>query len=213
MLAILKKKSPLIAAALLTSIGLPSVSLASTAPSFNHVGLNYVNWEIEDDSFTGFGFDAEAMISDRVFLATDYLSVSDSFRIGQGQERISAKLELSLLHVNAGYQILQREGFVGYVSGGYSSVGAKAIVTSGSERNSSSDSESGYNVQVGIRSAVSDTIELDANARHVDISGSKDLLVNVGGYFKINPQFSVGLSYTLVNSDESYVSAGLRFHF
>ncbi|TRW50178.1 porin family protein [Aliidiomarina halalkaliphila] len=203
------------ASAVIAALGLtaPAAAQSATAPSFDHLGASYIDFDADGDSIKGFGLDFEKTLSGNWFIGADYFNVSDSASETFMGETVSARVEMSLLNANVGYKFYTTDRFAAYASAGLSMVEAKVRFSSPDLSFNESDSETGWNAQIGIRSRITDSIELDAYARHVEIDDEDDQIIGVSGRFFINQNFSLGLGYTHINSDLSYISFTARYHF
>lgn len=210
MLTHFRKKTCLLAAVLLGSVGFASSAAANQAPVFNNAGISFVHLELLGGKATGFGADFEVMVNDRFFFAGDMFNVSGSnSNTGRGGVR---DIDYTLLHGNVGYQLFRGPKAVGYFTGGVSYADYK-VSRSGFMGGSSEYDDIGYNVQLGIRSAVSSHVELDANVRHVSLSGDKDYVATVGARINVVPNFSIGASYSFIDTDMEYFTISLRYRF
>lgn len=200
------------ALAIALAMGAPAAALAN-GPSFDHVGVGYVNFDFDGESVNGYSVDFEKSLSDNFFIGADYFRVQDSSAGSIGGQNFSSRIRLGLLNANVGYKFYTTDTLTVYGSAGLTSVDTKVQITTPDFSINESDSDTGWNVQLGFRTRLTDSIELDAYVRHIDIDGEDDQLLGISGRFHITSQLSLGLGYTRIDSDLDYVSLTARFHF
>ena len=186
-----------LAVVLLFSLAAPA--LAET-PSFNFVQAGYVEVDLDlGDGFDvdgdGFGLGGSFEIGDNLFGFASYQDASFDFGV-----------DFSTLEVGLGYHtgITDNTSFffrIGYADAEVSAPGF------------GSEDESGYAAGIGVRSNVSDLIELALEVAYVDLGdGADDTAVGGGILFNITDNFALGASISAGDDVTSY-GAGLRLYF
>lgn len=207
-------KTTLVVASLIGSTALFSASAAAnTTPNFNNVSVSYVNFDVSDQSINGFGADFELMRTDKLFIAGDYVDGSESTSLTVSGTPLNSSYDFSILTMNLGYQFYQQGSVVAYASAGFMNLRSKVSLSSPTMNITDTDSTSGWNAQVGVRQALTERFELDANLRHLQGSGDNDQVISFGGNYQVSESFAIGLNYSQLGSDFSYVGAKLSYRF
>ncbi|EKE87537.1 porin family protein [Idiomarina xiamenensis] len=193
------KNLSMVAASLL-ALGISGNAMANKAPNFDFVGVSYVQADLADEDLDGFAVKGEMSFANNWFAAINYMDTSEDTN--------GIDLDYSEAFANVGYQFYRTNMLTAYVSAGYAWAEAKAS----SSTVSISADEDGWNAQVGVRAALTEQFELDANVRHVDIEESDQYYSLTGRYF-FTPNFSADINYSYMNSDQSNYSIGVNYHF
>ena len=194
-----------IAAVMATAMG-TTAAYAQQAPSFDKLGVSYISYDLDGETLNGAGAHLNMSINPEWFFSAEYIYASDDYNAGG----FSVDAESASLYGNIGYKFYNMGNTVGYVAGGL--VYNDAEVRSSGFGNYSED-DTGWNAQVGLRSRLTNDIEVDANVRHVDIYDGSDQEWTVAGRYFITQEFSLGAGYTLIDSDNSYMALTGSFHF
>ncbi|CAB0151242.1 hypothetical protein PSI9734_01655 [Pseudidiomarina piscicola] len=193
----------------------PVLAAESNAPSFDNVGLSYVKFDVADESLDGFKVNLETSFSPKVFLSVNHLDATDSFVENTGSADAAFEISTELSHANLGYKFYDTGSTVGYMAAGFSrfSVSSEVSLSDNSFADSYSQSESGWNAQVGVRSALTERFEVDAALRHIDIGADGDQEFSVSARYYFEPRFSLSAGYTRIDGDTSYTTIGASYHF
>jgi len=178
-------------------IGAPAVA---ESPSYNYIQAGYQEIDIDfgdglDVDGDGYGVNASFEIGDHMFGFATY--AKSDFDFGVDMDQWQAGL---------GYHTGVTDNTDFFISAAY--VDAKV-----SASGLGSFSEDGYGASVGIRSNVSDLIELFGEVAYVDLgSGSDDTAVGAGICFNFTESFALALSAS-AGSDITTYGAGARIYF
>ncbi|WP_417658827.1 porin family protein [Pseudidiomarina sp.] len=194
-----------IAAVMATAMG-TTAAHAQQAPSFDKLGVSYISYDLDGETLNGAGAHLNMSINPDWFFSAEYIYASDDYNAGG----FAVDVESASLYGNVGYKFYNMGNTVGYVAGGL--VYNDAEVKSSGFGNYSED-DTGWNAQIGLRSRLTNDIEVDANVRHVDIYDDSDQEWTVSGRYFITQEFSLGAGYTLIDSDNSYLALTGSFHF
>ncbi|WP_417665088.1 outer membrane beta-barrel protein [Pseudidiomarina sp.] len=182
----------------------------STAPNFDYVSLSYLSADVDGDTASGFAASFNKSYSDNVFFAADYMTASDDFEDLRGDIAFRAEAEISRFYGNVGYKFYNEGNTAAYVSGGLAWV--EAVVKTNTFGDYGAN-EAGWNLQVGIRSRLTEAFEIDASVRHYDVDNLDDQELNISGRYFVNSNFSLGVGYSLVNSEESHTFLTGAYHW
>jgi opacity protein-like surface antigen len=179
-----KMKKVVLVSALLLSMG--SIQAAESV-RWDSASLSYQSVDVEGDKLTGFGVSGTKLIGKDFFIAGSYSSLSDDVDL------YGSKLELDFntLSVGLGYRhaISNKTDLFGIVS--YEDMEVKASF----QGESDSESENGYSLQAGIRSLVTENIELSGSLSYVDITDGSETAIDVSAIYHFTNQFSAGIGY------------------
>lgn len=207
------KKLSLYSVISLALFSIQSLAQEISSPSFDNIGVNYANVKGGYNSIDGFSLKAEKSLPHNFFLSGDLLQYSETIRGQISGGSFSSKLESSLLHVNANYRFAETRGFIAYVGAGVSYLRVKNTFQSSLISGSGSNNDTGFNILFGVRKAITEQLELDANFRHIDIADGDDQALNIGGRFFASERFSLNAGYTHIDSDFKYFEIGASYHF
>ncbi len=187
-------KSAILAGALLLTT---SLQVAAETPSFNFVDVGYVSNLGGDDEFDGFEIKGNFEISENLYLNAGYTNLSDD---NSGPFDVDAEI----LTAGLGYKTNISEVSTIFAAADYLRVKVNA-------GGFGSNSESGYQVGVGVRSNVSESLELRAAGYYRDIVDD-DTFVQVGAVYKLAANTGVFLDIESDFDDTRY-GVGVRFLF
>jgi len=191
--------SVLLATSLLTA----NVALAETAPSWDLVQISYASLEIDEADeldFTGFNLSGSKLINENVFVLASYTALSDSY------EGVDLNVDTYAIGVGYRYGLNNTTDIYGSVS----FQGAELKASDNGESDSIDDT--GYGLAVGIRSMVTDQVELSAAISYVSIDSESDTAFSAAAFYNINDQFSVGAGFS-TSSDASGYNLTARYSF
>ncbi|XQF92615.1 outer membrane beta-barrel protein [Pseudoalteromonas espejiana] len=174
-------------AILLFTAAVASPAALAESPNFNYVSAGYLDGDIDGDDADGWTFDGSTLLGENFFLSGQYQTV--------GNSDDGVDVDFNWLSAGLGYRtaISASTDFYGLVT--YENVEVEA-----SYRGSSiSDDENGYGLSVGVRSMVSDNIELDGRLGYIDIADESETSFTVGARYYFNNNFSLGANYTTLD--------------
>lgn len=183
------------ASALIASAALLPLAAQAQSPSYSYLDLAYVETDIDGFSSNadGFALRGSFELTDSVFMFAGY--TDQSIR----------NIDFETYNVGFGYAwsfapTMDLYGKLSYV---------KAEVDG---RGFSADDD-GYGIDVGIRSFVTDKLELEGVISYVDLSDAgDDTSFGIGARWYFTPRFAVGAEAVLSDDANSY-GIGVRWNF
>ena len=188
--------------------GLPTlvVSLAmflaapaiADSPSYNFVQANYqsVNLDLgggSDVDGDGFGLGGSFEVGDSMFVFASYATTGFDFDV-----------DLNQLQVGLGYHAGLTDNTDFFATLAY--VAAEVEVPGDSA------DDSGYGAAIGVRSHVSDLIQLIGEVAYVDFGNGGETAVGGSIWFNLTDSFALGLAASAADDVTTY-GAGARFYF
>ncbi|MBL4941767.1 MAG: hypothetical protein JKY81_08905 [Colwellia sp.] len=189
--------SALLSAGLLTT----NIAFAQTAPNWDLVQASYIAMDIDEMNaldFTGFDLSGSKLINDNIFVVANYAALSDSVD--------GVNIDFDTYGVGVGYRYGLTNTTDAFVIVSLQS--ASVASTYGKA------DETGYGLTTGVRSMVSEQIELTGTLSYVSdsIDGTSETTFSATAFYHINSQFSVGAGYN-TSSDASGYSFSARYSF
>ena len=159
---------------------------AAESPEWNYVGVNYQDLDVYSTSVDGFGLTGSVLLGENVFLTGDFSQTS-----GSG-------MDLDWLSAGVGYKfdVSPTTDLYGAIS--YEDFGGDA-------------SETGYGLTAGVRSMITESIELGAALEHLDVVDT-ETGASVSGKYYFSDKFSVGATFGSMG-DIDTMSVGAFLHF
>lgn len=201
-------KKTLIAIALIGT----STSVLAESPNWDKIQASYIETDIEtpidnDITMDGYAVSGSLSLNESIFILANFDSVGDESDFG----------DVDLDSTNAG---------LGFNHGLTESTDIFATVTyeklqltgSVDDLGSESFDESGYGAGVGIRSMVTDFLELSVKADYLDIDDENAMRYDASAFFHLTENLSLGVGYKLYELDEidqdvDTMSASVRYSF
>ncbi len=169
--------------------------------SYNFVEIGYVDAELDDD-LAGFSFDGDGFriggsfeVGENWFVAAGYSTLGFDFGI-----------DLDQIAVGGGYHtgISDRTDFFATLSYLQAEVSAGGF---------GSVDEDGYGIAVGIRSMLTDNVELNGSIGYSDLGdGADGTAFNAGALYSFTDNFAVGFDIG-IEEDVTLYGLGARFYF
>jgi hypothetical protein len=178
------------------ALGLASTSAMAatdTSASYDYLGGAYVHYDVEGGTTDGLNFDFSRSFTNNVFMQADYLRISEN---GFTLQTLSAQLGYA-------HPIAEKVDLVGTAGIAYEDLSAGSF----------SDSESGFIGSFGIRSRLSDKVELSATVVGTRFDEYNDTSYDFRGRFYFSDRFSADLGYLMGDDDQYALSAGVSYHF
>ncbi|MDC9513877.1 outer membrane beta-barrel protein [Pseudoalteromonas sp. CST5] len=187
-------------AILLVTAVITSPAAFAESPNFNYVAAGYLDGDIDGDDADGWTFDGSTLLGENFFLSGQYQTL--------GNSDDGVDVDLNWLSAGIGYRtaIGANTDFYGLAT--YENVELEASYRG----SNASNDENGYSLSVGVRSMVSDNIELDGRVGNVDIADESETSFSVGARYYINNNVSLGANYTSLD-ELDLVSLTARYSF
>lgn len=186
-------KTLLASALLLTAISAHAVD----APQWNQVSFGAVSADIDglDDKLTGVALSGSFLLNDNIFIGGRAESTDTDIRVN-GQ---NVNAEVNRSHIGIGYRHA-----VSDVTDVYGKVSAENYEVKATLRNTSvSQDASGGSLELGLRSLVTENVELGAAASFIRLSddgeSDSDTILNAFGAYHFNDKFSLALGYSTMD--------------
>jgi len=188
------------------------IAQADQGPKWDGLSVSYQSADFFDEKLTGFGISGTKLINEDLFLAGSYSSITGDTTVstfsGMGISRQSVDLKLDQLSLGFGFRvpINPQTDFYSIVS--YETATAEVAESRQSDR----ASVSGYGLRGGVRSMVSERIELSAGLAHISDGDESDNYFNLGANVFFTDHFALGLGYSSSSDmDVTSVSASIYF--
>lgn len=183
----------------------------SLQPTFTYTAIAVHQVDLDGEKMNGFGIDFGFDVTEKVFAEVQYFDVGDTYGEYIGGTYYEADLQAQQLYANLGYKIYHQGNTAVYVSGGLAYGKASYTITGfGSE----SMDDNGFNVQMGVRSRLTQQFEIDANVRHYDMGdGVNDEELAITGRYYLDDELSLLFGYTAAGDDVSYSRVGVSWSF
>lgn len=177
-----------------------AVPAMADSPSYNYLQAGYQSVDLDagdglDVSGDGYGIGGSFEIGDSMYAFAIYSKTDFDFNI-----------DLTQLNAGLGYHVGISDNTDFFANLGY----VKAEV---SASGFGSLDEDGYSVGIGVRSNVSDLIELVGDINYVDFGSGGDSTAYGGGiWFNLTDSFALGLGAS-VDDDVTTFGANVRLYF
>lgn len=168
----------------------------AAAPSFNYIQGGYVTDLNSEDDFDGWEIKGSFELNNDFYVTGNYQNL--------GADIFSNNVDADLFSAGIGYKMMLSSNTAFFTELEY--LHAKIDV-----QGYSSDSENGYQIGAGVRSMLTNALEVKAAAYYQDISDS-DQYIKLGAAYQLNNSLSV---YADIDTDfdDSQLMTGLRVTF
>jgi hypothetical protein len=195
-----KMKKVVLVSALLLSLG---TAQAEESPRWDSASISYQSVDIDGDKLTGFTISGSKLLGEDFFVVGSYGNASDDIEIYNS----SVEVNFNTLSVGLGYRysISKTTDFFGVVS--YEDMEVEASYPGNSE----SESENGYGLKVGVRSMLSEKVELAGSLQYVDIADETETAFGVSALYNFTDQFSAGVGYSKADDVDTLSVSAVYF--
>tara|TARA_R110002012_G_scaffold224450_3_gene396432 strand:+ start:347 stop:931 length:585 start_codon:yes stop_codon:yes gene_type:complete len=194
----MKSKAVLLFCALFST-----TSVIATSPNWDYVQGGYYTADVSDfDGFdpTGFGVGGAKSLGDNVFVRGSYSMLSDDLSDGDVDfDQGSAELGYR-------YKMSSSTDVYGTIAYQYAEL---SIDAEGSDASTDTD---GFGATIGIRSMVTNKIDLEAAAGFLRFDGDSEAITSITANYFFHSDVSAGINFTKI-SDVSTLGAVLRYSF
>jgi opacity protein-like surface antigen len=189
-------------------ITLATAALFSTAslaqsPTWNLIEAGYGQADIDgldELSPSGFAIGGSSLLGENVFIQGSYSLLSDDIS--------GVDIDLDQASVGLGYRYGLTETTDVYASASYEYIELSASGFGASE----SLDDSGYGLTVGLRSRITEQLELNGAIGYVDIGDESETALGVSGHYYFTQNVALGLTYSST-ADVSIYGISLRYAF
>lgn len=174
---------------LLTVVALSGISSAAMAasPSWRFVEGGYTNGDIGRGDFDGIDVGGVYLLENNVYVTGEYKMLDDS------------GTDLDMTTVGLGYRMPLNATTDAYFGANFERIDVE------------SDDDNGYSVNAGVRSMVSEQVELLGQIGYYDVDDG-DVTVKVGANYYVSPRWAVGASYEKID-DLDITQLNARYTF
>ncbi len=193
-------KKVVLASALLLSLG---TAQAAESPRWDSASISYQSVDIDGDKLTGFAVLGSKLLGKDFFVVGSYGSASDDIEVFSS----NVDVDFNTLSVGLGYRysLSKTTDLFGVLS--YEDMEVKAS----SQGNSESESDNGYGLQIGIRSMLSEKVELSGSLQYLDIADETETAIGVSALYNFTEQFSAGVGYSKSDDVDTITVSAVYF--
>lgn len=173
-------------------IAIVSTNVSAEPPSYNYFSFGYAYWDMDDaDEYNprGLEFDGSRTITDSLYVAGDFTRVS-----GHNNSTNIATLGLGYFHDFSENSSFFFEADIANIEPEHLS------------------NETGFELSAGIRSMLSENIEMKAAVEHLDIEHDEFTVYVVGGMYKFSETNGIYFDYKHEPDFQQFI-IGLRREF
>ncbi|EKE82144.1 outer membrane beta-barrel protein [Idiomarina xiamenensis] len=197
-------KKSAIALALVTTAGFATQASARDTVSYDYIGANYMQVEIDDvaDNFEPDGYEVRGsfQFENNLFVEASYSDLNDDITLDETDSDVDYDVSYRLAGIGYAWDLGSPRNSL-YVSGGYADVEIGDA------------SEDGYYLSAGVRSMLTPSIEGQLGAKHIDVGDDYDTTGAVASLaFFLTDALDIRASYTHEDNG-SIASLGLNFNF
>ena len=167
-----------------------SFGVLADTPTYDYVEAGYSSVDFEGlPALTGFEIKGSHSLSDNFYVAGDHTNVSKN------------GFDLRLTTIGLGYNMDVTSNSSFFTELDYASIDADGA-----------GNENGYEITTGIRSMLTEKLELKAAVEYLEIDNDDTTSFVFGAAYKIDDSFAVYADYKL-ESDLNRIGLGVRFSF
>ncbi|MCW8090459.1 outer membrane beta-barrel protein [Alteromonas sp. ASW11-130] len=180
--------------------GFSTHSTANVEPDFSYVEGGIVKSDVEDTAFSpiGFSISGSAVFTDMLYGVVQYKSTSDdigSIDLDYNETTLGLGARFMLTNSTVAYTELAHEAKEFEYSGNFEDVDGN-----------------GFSLSAGIRTNVTESLELDGKLSYQDVEDDSDTIVKLAANYYFNANVAVGVSYTLLEKQDTFMLNG-RYSF
>jgi hypothetical protein len=177
-----------------------TASFAQASPTWNLIEGGYGTADIDDlDELSPNGFVVlgSALVGENVFVQGSYSILSDEFS--------GVDIDVDQASVGLGYRYGLTETTDAYASVSYEYVELSASGIA-------SEDDNGYGLTVGLRSRITEQLELNGSIGYVDIADESETALGVSAHYYFTQNVALGVSYSST-ADFNVYGVSLRYAF
>ncbi len=179
------RKSILLSSALIA--GSMSFSALADSPDWRYVEGGYALLDTDATEFDGAGVNAKYLLQNNIYLNGEYSNVTDN------------GFDINMATAGVGYRMPLNGNTDAYVGANFERIDTDAA------------DENGYSVNTGVRSMVTQEVELMGEVGYYDVDDG-DVTMKVGANYYFAPSWAAGVSYKKIDDiDMTQVTARYTF--
>ena len=185
----------------MTRNGLLSFGAAQAAesPRWDRASVTYQSVDLDGDKFTGFAIAGSKLLGEDFFVVASYGNAAD--------EDSGFEIDFNTLSLGLGYRYALSQS-----TDLFTAISYEDIEVEFSYRNSSeSISENGYGAQIGVRSMVSEKIELSASIDYIKFADDTATGFSTSALYNFSDQFSAGVGYSKIEDEDTLSLSAVYF--
>ncbi len=195
------KKTVLVGALLMAGVA------SAGSPQWDYASLGYAS--VEGGDYTGFALQGSKRFGDHFFGRLDYLSTSGDFdSLNPDLEVIQITVDYDTTSLSAGYIWPVNDHMDAYGLVGYTHLSGAADLD---WYGNISDSASGYTLGAGIRSMLTDQVDLGAEIAYFNSTNYDTTVFNVYGRYFITEQWAAEAKYFKDDYEDGFIIGGSYF--
>jgi long-subunit fatty acid transport protein len=195
----------------LVTAGMFSTTTLAAAPVFDYVEAGYMLSDVDgfDSDFDGFSVAGSALVNKQIFVTADFSNVAFVDNIGIAD----IDVDVRNFNVGVGYRMELMGSTDGYVILGYGHEKVEEIATfDGDTIGKFTFSEKSPSASIGIRSMVTNEIEIDGKVKSVFFDSGSETAVKLGINYYLDNNISLGTSYEIFDNVDTF-ALSLRYTF
>ena len=167
------------------------IAFANTAPAWDYVSVGIERADLDGDDLTGFVIEGSKALTDNIFVMGEYSSVSDEF--------MGVDVDLNWTRLGAGFYSGISSSTDAYIQLSYENL---EVVGSDGGVSVSTDQD-GFGATVGIRSQISENLELYGSVGYFEFDDEYDTGVELGFQYATSETLSIGAEYMTMEDYDS----------
>ncbi len=183
-------------------LGISANAVADVEPDFSYVeaGMAKQNFDNSDFSPVGFNVGTSVVFSDALYGIASFTSTSDDIQ----------DVDIDLIDSSVGFGV---RFAVSNLTAVYSELRYETKeVEFREDRDTGKVDGDGYSLAVGMRTNLTESLELDGKVAYMDVEGETDSVFKVSFNYYFMPNVAMSASYTTVDRIDQFIIGG-RYSF
>jgi hypothetical protein len=179
---------------------------SQSGPKWDLVEVGYVEADLDDNGSSPSGFSAafSKSLGKGFYLTGHYRDVSEDVVIFAQ----SVEVDVSQLSLGAGYRLSVSDSTDVYGQVTYENLEAGASA----QGESASEDDNGFGAEIGLRSMVTESLELGAKVGYLDVADDSDTTFGASAYYYVTNSVAVGATYETWDGVD-FMGLNLRYAF
>lgn len=194
---------------------LVSTHAYSNSPNWNYVVGSYETAKLDSDfDLNGYSIEGSMKVTNNIFINGKYMNIDgDNKKISfiEGDQSVDVYVidnELTMGKVGVGYLLPLSDSTDFYTSMFYEYIDIESKISGVQFKNENSDYN--FGASIGIKSQVTDNLELNGSIGHMTFINDSTVFVDVSTYYLINDMLSIGVGIFYI---DDLASARLSAHY